>query len=109
MTLYIVTDEPYHDNSTVIGVFETEEQAQSLIAEKISNDDFSDGFILERWDTNTQQSAVLAQYFSANSDCNQWGPEYERASKRKHGETLWLKRASVETLATQGLTVASEG
>ena len=63
MILWIVTNEPYHDNSTIVGVHTSEHDALAQIKQwqettkeelrKAGSWDIED-YCLQRWDTDTQ-------------------------------------------------------
>lgn len=59
MMLYIVTEEPYHDNSTIVGVFLLFDHAKRFVEAAPSRplvDDWTDGWGIEEWDIDAQKS-----------------------------------------------------
>jgi hypothetical protein len=57
--IYVLSNSPYHDNETLIGVFETAERGYSAIADHPLDDSWCEGVKLEAWDMHDQKSVGL--------------------------------------------------
>jgi hypothetical protein len=69
MVIYVVTDEPYHENSEIIGVFTIAESAESFAVAKLSEDAETERDLciaITAWDTSTN-SLVYCRSFCRDS------------------------------------------
>lgn len=89
MIIYIVTEEPYHDNGTIIGVFDDANAAEIFVLEVARRGDYSDGFQICSWDVKRGKQVAMQTWYSANTD---YSDVADDTGITRNGCKLWKKR-----------------